>query len=107
MGVALLALWLLALLVGPELLVALGFTLNPHGHTHLHAHGHPFADARTLWGVPNAMDVLSNLPLALAGAVGLWVMSTRRVAWETTWAMQVPCRWPWQNAWGRARLSRC
>ncbi|MEQ1891893.1 MAG: hypothetical protein ABL998_05065 [Planctomycetota bacterium] len=28
-------------------------------------------DRRTLWGVPNALDVLSNLPFALAGALGL------------------------------------
>ena len=35
------------------------------------AHQHGFADARTLWGVPCALDVLSNLPFALAGAWGL------------------------------------
>ena len=26
---------------------------------------------RTLWGIPNAMDVLSNLPFILASAAGL------------------------------------
>ena len=66
-GGILLALWLLALLFGPDWLAALGFTLNPHGHAHLYAHGHPFADARMFWGVPNAVDVLSNVPLAVAG----------------------------------------
>jgi len=35
------------------------------------AHQHGFADARTLWGLPCALDVLSNLPFALAGAWGL------------------------------------
>jgi hypothetical protein len=49
----------------------LGFELNAHGHTHVYAHGHPFVDARTLWGIPNAMDVLSNLPFILFGAWGL------------------------------------
>lgn len=76
---ALLLLWLLALTAGPALAEAMGLALNAHGHAHLHAHGHPFVDARTLLGVPNAMDVLTNAPLALAGAWGLWVM--RRRVW--------------------------
>ncbi len=53
------------------LTATLGLQLNAHGHTHLYAHGHPFVDARTLWGIPNAMDVLSNLPFVLLGAWGL------------------------------------
>ncbi|MES2949261.1 MAG: hypothetical protein V4858_12045 [Pseudomonadota bacterium] len=32
---------------------------------------HAFADQRTLWGLPFAMDVLSNLPFALVGVWGL------------------------------------
>ena len=32
---------------------------------------HGFADGRTLFGLPFAMDVLSNLPFALAGLAGL------------------------------------
>lgn len=40
-------------------------------------HAHDFADARTLWGLPHALDVLSNLPFALAGCAGLLVL--RRV----------------------------
>jgi hypothetical protein len=36
------------------------------------AHPHGFADTRALWGLPFAMDVLSNLPFALAGAAGCW-----------------------------------
>ena len=74
---ALLALWLVALFAGPALLAATGLVLNPHGHAHLYAHGHPFVDARTLWGVPNAMDVLSNAPLALAGLLGLSALRGR------------------------------
>ncbi len=81
-AVALLLLWLLALTAGPALAEALGLALNAHGHAHLHAHGHPFVDARTLLGVPNAMDVLTNAPLALAGVWGLLVM--RRRAWPAT-----------------------
>ncbi|MCW5236408.1 hypothetical protein [Verminephrobacter eiseniae] len=41
------------------------------------AHQHDFADLRTLWGIPCAMDVLSNLPFAFAGLYGLVVL--RRV----------------------------
>ena len=32
---------------------------------------HAFADQRTLWGMPFAMDVLSNAPFAMLGAWGL------------------------------------
>lgn len=33
---------------------------------------HAFADQRAIWGLPYAMDVLSNLPFALTGLLGLW-----------------------------------
>jgi hypothetical protein len=33
---------------------------------------HQFADDRTLFGIPNFWNVVSNLPFALVGAVGLW-----------------------------------
>lgn len=32
---------------------------------------HHFADARTFWGIPNALNVLSNLPFLLVGIWGL------------------------------------
>lgn len=35
-------------------------------------HLNDFADQRTLWGIPHAADVLSNIPFALAGCAGLW-----------------------------------
>jgi hypothetical protein len=38
-------------------------------------HAHGFADARTLWGIPHCLDVLSNLPFALAGALGLVLLA--------------------------------
>jgi hypothetical protein len=52
---------LLAALFGPHV-------ANP-------AHAHDFADHRALWGVPCALDVLSNLPFALAGALGLFFLA--------------------------------
>jgi hypothetical protein len=38
------------------------------------AHLHDFADQRGLWGVPRALDVLSNIPFAIAGLWGLAVL---------------------------------
>jgi len=90
---ALLALWLLALLAGPALTEALqaasGLALNPHGHAHLYAHGHPFVDARTLWGIPNALDVLSNAPISLAGLLGLLALHRRTLLGTTRAALRV------------------
>ena len=37
---------------------------------------HAFADQRTLWRLPFAMDVLSNIPFALLGAWGLLQMGS-------------------------------
>ncbi len=50
---------------------------------------HGFADTRTMLGVPNAMDVLSNLGFLVAGAVGLITVARRnacrfREPWERT-----------------------
>jgi hypothetical protein len=73
-GLAAAALLLLyaALLLGGAALQAEWLpALNAHGHTQLHAHGHPFADARAWLGIPNAADVLSNLPFALLALWGL------------------------------------
>lgn len=86
---ALLLLWLLALTAGPALAEAFGLALNAHGHAHLHAHGHPFVDARTLWGIPNAMDVLTNAPLALAGLWGLQALRGRALPAATQLAALV------------------
>jgi hypothetical protein len=88
-AVVLLSLWLLAALAGPSLLAASGLALNPHGHVHLYAHGHPFVDARTFWGIPNALDVLSNAPLSLAGLWGLLALRGRALPAATQTAAQV------------------
>lgn len=37
---------------------------------------HHFADQRALWQLPMALDVLSNLPFALAGSIG-WIVLLR------------------------------
>lgn len=41
------------------------------------AHYHAFADQRAWWGLPNAMDVLSNLPFAVGGLWGLLAIQRR------------------------------
>ncbi len=68
-GSVLAALAFVGALFGSDIAALLHVQLNAHGHTHIYAHGHPFVDARTLWGIPNALDVLSNLPFI---ALGMW-----------------------------------
>lgn len=75
--------WALLGLVFAAIGLAIFFPLAapylPHiptsGHSHVHAHGHAFIDARSFFGIPNCMDVLSNL-LFLAG--GLWGLAVLR-----------------------------
>jgi hypothetical protein len=38
------------------------------------SHYHDFADQRSWGGLPHAMDVISNLPFALWGMVGVWAL---------------------------------
>lgn len=58
-----------------------------------YANYHAFADQRTLWGLPFAMDVLSNLPFALLGAWGLVRLHNwqRPLARRVGFAVQLPC----------------
>jgi thiamine transporter ThiT len=73
-GTCLLALAFIGALFGSDIAQLLHLQLNAHGHTHVHAHGHPFVDARALWGIPNALDVLSNLPFVVMGAWGFYAL---------------------------------
>jgi hypothetical protein len=51
---------------------------------------HNFADQRTLWGVPHALNVLSNLPFVIFGLLGLaWLL--RPAVWRSA-ALE-----PWQR----------
>ncbi|QHE77973.1 hypothetical protein [Hydrogenophaga sp. PBL-H3] len=86
---SLLTLWVFAWLLGPAVVSLLDLSLNPQGHAPLHAHGHPFVDARSWWGVPNTLDVLSNLPLVFAGAAGFWCLPGGALAQSTSHALQV------------------
>ncbi len=68
------ALWWLAWLAGPWLLRVVAPMLGAHDH----AMTSPFVDVRSWWGIPNTVDVLTNLPFALVGAFGLAVLAARR-----------------------------
>jgi hypothetical protein len=72
----------------PAAVIALAaIAMLVHGPVHQPAWYHDFADARPLFGIPNAADVLSNIGLALAGMWGLWSFRTRaaRVALGASW----------------------
>lgn len=38
---------------------------------------HDFADQRTLWGIPHALNVVSNVPFVVVGLMGLQALATR------------------------------
>jgi hypothetical protein len=95
---------------------------NAHGHSQLYAHGHPFVDARTVWGIPNTLDVLTNLPFAVGGLAGLWLLrrvlqlpvQTRQAAKVFFWGLILTCcgssyyHWaptPWGLALDRAGMA--
>jgi ceramidase len=43
---------------------------------------HAFADERDVLGIPNALNVLSNLPLVVVGIIGLAAVARVRAGWE-------------------------
>lgn len=63
-GTGLLLLWTVAVVLVPQIAPSLGVERLDHPPS-------LFADGRTLWGLPNAMDVISNLPFLLGGVYGL------------------------------------
>ena len=69
------------------LAAALALALGWHGPIAQWDSYHAFADQRGVWGIPNAADVLSNLPFALAG---LWALLAFRSA------PHAGARLPWQ-----------
>lgn len=55
---------------------------------------HRMADARPLLGVPNAANVLSNLPFVLVGALGLHALGRRHAGAGALFRDRRE-RWPW------------
>jgi len=51
---------------------------------------HQFVDTRTVLGVPNGLNVLSNLAFAVVGLAGIWLLASRGRALRDPRE-----RWPW------------
>jgi Ceramidase len=64
------------LLLAIAAVVCLGLVL--HGPIHQDQDYHRFADARGLWGLPNFLNVVSNLPFLVFGAWGLATLYRKR-----------------------------
>src|SRR5262249_28086789 len=56
-----------------------------YGHIAQLPNYHDFADARTLLGVPRAMDVLSNAGFLVVGIWGVVILMRSRAAFGTSW----------------------
>ena len=54
---------------------------------------HHFADDRTVLGVPNCLNVVSNLPFLIVGVWGLWFVGSSRVGSGGPLIQRVEC-WP-------------
>ncbi len=54
-----------------------------------------FADRRTLLGVPNALDVLSNVPFLIVGLLGLWTVMRDAPRDPEAVARAAWLRWPY------------
>lgn len=61
---------------------------------------HRFADRRALLGIPNALDVLSNLPFLLVGVLGVIAARDRRRVFVDPWE-----RRPWQVMFGAVAVT--
>ncbi len=74
---------LLALAPGSLLLILLLSAPIPQDPAY-----HLFADTRSFMSIPNALDILSNLPFMLVGGYGLWICRSCHAgaAWVTLFA---------------------
>lgn len=71
--------WGLLLLAGVLCVLAVA---GPH--ITQYEHYHAFADQRTMLGIPCALDVLSNVPFALMGLIGLVVLRRSVLGYEAS-----------------------
>lgn len=72
--------WQILLLAGVTAICLLAAVLAPAMAQPLGYHD--FADCRAWFGMPNILNVLSNLPFLLFGAAGLWLLAQGRVKWH-------------------------
>jgi hypothetical protein len=67
----------LCLIVGISIVALVALILAPR--VPLGSHYHDFADQRTMFGIPNAQDVLSNIPFVIVGVWGfVWLLGKSR-----------------------------
>lgn len=81
-----------ALLAATALAVAA--LLLAWGPVSLSTRMHEFVDQRTVWGIPNGLNVLSHLPLLPVGLLGLWRLS------------RLPSHEPLRNIWAAFFISQ-
>jgi hypothetical protein len=91
--------WARLALLGGLLLLAAGITYSPllgHflAHTGQDPAYHNFADDRTLLGIPNFLNVISNIPFLLAGVLGLWFVFTEGADRRRETFLDARERWP-------------
>src|SRR5262245_23500630 len=55
---------------------------------------HAFADDRTMLGMPNFLNVASNLPFFVVGALGLWLLLRPGAVGPNGAALEPVERWP-------------
>ncbi|MEC9071614.1 MAG: hypothetical protein VX938_04505, partial [Myxococcota bacterium] len=83
----------LLVLLGLALLLAGGLLASGPIPQNVAYHG--FADQRALFGVPNGLDVLSNIPFLLVGGIGISLLASHGFSMLGSQMLQ---RWEWA-AW--------
>ena len=56
---------------------------------------HRMADERALWGMPNVLNVASNAPFVVVGALGVWILLGRGAGQGTVHFIGARERWPY------------
>jgi len=56
---------------------------------------HLFADDRTMLGVPNFLNVVSNIPFFVVGVLGLWLLLRKDVVGPDRPVLEAAERWPY------------
>ncbi len=66
---------------------------------------HNFADQRACLGIPNCLNVTSNAPFLVVGALGLWFLARRRTTGATAAFLTPAERWPYWLLFGGVALT--
>lgn len=97
--------WRVALLVAIALaILAVALVAPPYAQNESY---HQFADGRAFFGIPNFLDVVSNLGFLVAGLGGLWFVLGGRHADGTPAFEQRADRWCWGVVCAAVALTCC